>query len=122
MTAILEVKLPDSVELSDFDLKMRLAAKLYDDGILSSGQAADLAGISKRRFIELLGKYGVSVFGHSADEVEEDLKNLANNLSVPERLAIVEELGGIAAIEGKQPPTDSQWREERTEYLVEKYR
>ncbi|MGH9948250.1 MAG: UPF0175 family protein [Pyrinomonadaceae bacterium] len=73
MTATLELKLPDSVQMSDFDIKMTLAAKLYEDGTLSGGQAADLVGISKRSFLEQLGKYGVSIFGYTAEELKEDL-------------------------------------------------
>ena len=80
MTAALDLNLPDSVKLSDFDLKMTLAAKLYEDGTLSGGQAAELVGISKRSFLEQLGKYGVSVFGYTAEEVSEELKR--DNLSV----------------------------------------
>ena len=76
MTATLEIKLPDSVKLSDFDIKMTLAAKLYEDGTLSGGQAADLVGISKRSFLEQLGKYGVSIFGYTAEELREDLARL----------------------------------------------
>ncbi|MCC7309046.1 MAG: UPF0175 family protein [Acidobacteria bacterium] len=76
MTATLELKLPDSVQLSDFDIKMTLAAKLYEDGTLSGGQAADLVGISKRDFLEQLGNYGVSIFGYTAEELREDLKRL----------------------------------------------
>jgi predicted HTH domain antitoxin len=76
MTATLEIKLPDSVQMSDFDLKMTLAAKLYEDGTLSGGQAAELVGISKRSFLELLGKYGVSIFGYTAEELREDLARL----------------------------------------------
>lgn len=73
MTATVELTLPDSVELSDFDIKMTLAAKLYDDGILSGGQAAALAGISKRSFLEQLGKYGVSIIDYTAEELREDI-------------------------------------------------
>lgn len=76
MTATLELKLPDSVQLSEFDIRMTLAAKLYDDGKLSGGQAAELVGISKREFLEQLGKYGVSIFGYTAEELREDLKRL----------------------------------------------
>lgn len=76
MTATLELKLPDSVQMSEFDLKMTLAAKLYEDGTLSGGQAADLVGISKREFLEQLGKYGVSIFGYTAEELRDDLKRL----------------------------------------------
>ena len=43
MTATLELKLPDSVDLSEFDIKMTLAAKMYEDGTLSGGQAAQAA-------------------------------------------------------------------------------
>lgn len=64
----LTLNIPDSV--SDTDVKMQLAAQLYEKGVLSSGQAADLAGISKREFIENVGKYGVSIFGESIDDIE----------------------------------------------------
>ena len=76
MTATLEIKLPDSVNLSDFDIKMTLAAKLYEDGTLSGGQAAELVGISKRSFLEQLGKYGISIFGYTAEELREDIARL----------------------------------------------
>lgn len=76
MTATLELTLPESVNLSDSKLKMILAAKLFDMGELSSGQAAKMAGISRREFLETVGKYGVSIFQYDADEVEEDLKRL----------------------------------------------
>lgn len=47
---------------------MAIAAVLFDKAILSSGQAADFAGISKREFIENVGKYGVSVFGEEPSD------------------------------------------------------
>ena len=76
MTATVEFELPESVHLSERDLKMILAAKLFDMGELSSGQAAKLVGITRREFIESVGKYGVSIFQYDADELEEDLKRL----------------------------------------------
>lgn len=62
------LQLPDSVDKKD--VKMQLAAYLYDKGLMSSGQAADLVGISKRAFIETVGQYGVSIFGESMDDLE----------------------------------------------------
>lgn len=56
---------------------------------------------------------------------EEDLEENANNggeLSVAERLAIVESLSGIAAVEGKTSPTDEEIKEDYTNYLAEKYK
>lgn len=57
------INLPAKVVISDFEINMIVASKLFERGMLSSGQAAEVVGISKRTFIELLGKYGVSVFG-----------------------------------------------------------
>jgi predicted HTH domain antitoxin len=76
MNGTVELTLPKSLDVSDFELKMIIASKLYELGKLSSGQAAEVAGLSKRAFLELLGKYNVSVFGYEADELAEDLKNL----------------------------------------------
>lgn len=76
MTATLDITLPPSVHLSESELKMILAAKLFDLGELSSGQAAKMAGITRREFLESVGKYGVSVFQYDAQELREDLKRL----------------------------------------------
>ncbi|MCY7346321.1 MAG: UPF0175 family protein [Pyrinomonadaceae bacterium] len=76
MNGTIELTLPKTVDVSDFELKMIIAAKLYELGRLSSGQAAEVAGLSKRAFIELLGKYNVSIFGYDENELAEDLKNL----------------------------------------------
>ena len=64
----LTLQLPDTVD--EKDVKMQIAAHLYDKGIMSSGQAADLVGISKREFIEKVGQYGVSIFGESIEDLE----------------------------------------------------
>lgn len=71
----LQLNIPDSLAISDMDLMMIVASKLYEDGRLSSGQAAELTGLSKRAFIELLGKYNVSVFGDSLDDLKSDIAN-----------------------------------------------
>ncbi len=65
------VKLPKNLGLSEFEISMLLASRLYETGKVTSGQAAEIVGLSKRAFIELLGKYNVSVFGYTLDE--EDL-------------------------------------------------
>lgn len=71
----IQINIPDNVDLKDFDFSMMLAAKLYEEGNLSSGQAAEMAGLSKRTFIELLGQYGVSVFSDSVSELYSDVAN-----------------------------------------------
>ena len=76
MTATLDITLPPSVHLTEGELKMILAAKLFDLGELSSGQAAKMAGITRREFLESVGKYGVSIFQYDAQELKEDLARL----------------------------------------------
>ena len=51
--------------LNETDVKMQVAAILFEKGIISSGQAADLVGISKIEFLENAGKNGVSIFGEN---------------------------------------------------------
>jgi len=56
---------------------------------------------------------------------EADLEETAQNdseLSIEERKAIVDSLRGIAAVEGKTPPTDEEIKEDYTNYLSEKYK
>ncbi|MBP9151483.1 MAG: UPF0175 family protein [Flavobacteriales bacterium] len=71
----LVLNIPDSVDLDERELVMTLASKLYEEGKLSLGQAADLVGLSKRTFAELLGKYNVSIFNHPASDLSRDLNN-----------------------------------------------
>lgn len=71
----MQIRLPDFVQIHPRELLLTLAAKLYETGALSVGQAADVAGVSKRTFMELLGDYGVSVFNYDAQELERDCRN-----------------------------------------------
>ncbi|MEI6754942.1 MAG: UPF0175 family protein [Paludibacter sp.] len=71
----IQFKVPDDIDLKDYDFSMIIASKLYEDGKLSSGQAAEIAGLSKRTFIELLGRYGVSVFSQSISDLHSDIAN-----------------------------------------------
>ena len=69
------IHVPDDVEMSDYDFSMMLAAKLYEDQKLSSGQAAQMVGLSKKAFIELVGKYDVSVLSTSISDLHSDIAN-----------------------------------------------
>jgi predicted HTH domain antitoxin len=73
----LTLNIPDNIDLSDREAAMLVATKLYEQGKLSLGQAAELAGYSKRTFIELLGRYNVSLFQYNEQELENDIKNAA---------------------------------------------
>jgi predicted HTH domain antitoxin len=64
----LTLQIPDTVD--EKVVRMQLAAHLFEMGMMSSGQAAKLANISKREFIETVGQYGVSLFGENIDDIE----------------------------------------------------
>ncbi len=71
----IQINVPNDIGLSDYDFSMILASKLYEDAKLSAGQASQMVGLSKRAFIELLGKFGVSVFSKSVEDLHNDMKN-----------------------------------------------
>jgi predicted HTH domain antitoxin len=71
----IHLHIPDSVDLKDYDFSMIVASKLYEDAKISAGQAAEIVGLSKRAFIEILGKYGVSVFSTSIEDLHSDIAN-----------------------------------------------
>ena len=67
----MKVNLPPN--LSEDEARMLLAIKLFEVGKVSLGQAAKLAGFSKRAFMEMLGRYRVPVYNYSPEELREEL-------------------------------------------------
>ncbi len=57
------------------ELPLLAAVKLFELGRLSSGRAAQLAAVSRVEFLESLGRYGVSPFDLSEEELERDAAN-----------------------------------------------
>ena len=72
---VLTLNIPETVMLDEKEAKTMLAANLYAKGRLSLGQAAELAGYSKKTFMELLGDFGVSLFNYTDTELENDILN-----------------------------------------------
>ncbi len=71
----LTVNIPDNLDLDNRELVMLLASKLYEQGKLSLGQAAELAGLTKRTFAELLKNYNVSIFNSPSSDLSSDVLN-----------------------------------------------
>lgn len=71
----LTLNIPDTVDLEDKEVAMIVATKLYEQGKLSLGQAAELVGLSKPTFTELLAKYGVSLFNYPPSSLTRDVTN-----------------------------------------------
>ena len=71
--------LPDAMQRSptEFarDAKMAMAVKFYEMKRLSSGIAAQLAGVSRVEFLLELHRYGVAVIDLTADEISSDAAN-----------------------------------------------
>jgi predicted HTH domain antitoxin len=61
--------------LSEEEARLLFAVKLYEVGRVSLGQAARLAGFSKRAFIDVLGQHGVAVFNYPVGELEQELRS-----------------------------------------------
>lgn len=76
------VNLPTGFELAvqttpeEFEAQIRLMAalKMFELGKLSSGKAAELAGMTRVEFFEMCGRYKVSIFNYDDDEIEVELK------------------------------------------------
>jgi predicted HTH domain antitoxin len=76
MTTI-TLEVPDTLAEYQNDTVRFIAAKLYESGKLSLGQAADVAKLTKRTFAELLSDYGVSILNYSADDLKDELDRIS---------------------------------------------
>jgi predicted HTH domain antitoxin len=80
---VLTIPYPDDLLLSlekepqEFEAEARLllAVKLYEMGRISTGIAAQLAGIGRVAFMFELAHFGLSPMGQSPEELAEDLAN-----------------------------------------------
>ena len=70
-TTEITINLP--MGLSEDEAKLLLAMKLFELQKITLGQAAKMAGFSKRAFMEILGNYQVPVFNYSPQELQEEL-------------------------------------------------
>lgn len=65
--------LQEEPEEFESEARLLLAVKMYETGKLSTGLAARLSGVPRITFLFLLGQHGLSPFGETPDELEEDL-------------------------------------------------
>ena len=73
MPNAVEVTLDLPTNVSKDEAQTLLAVKLYEAERVSLGQAARLAGYSKRAFSEILGRQQIPVFNYSPAELREEL-------------------------------------------------
>ena len=70
---ILTLNVPDNLDVDNKQLSMLVATALYEQGKLSLGQAAEVAGLTKRTFAELLGIYNTSIFNFPSTDLSRDV-------------------------------------------------
>ena len=69
------LNIPDDLDLDNREVSMLVATKLYEQGKLTLGQAAELVGLSKRTFAEVLGIYGISIVNYPSSDLSKDVIN-----------------------------------------------
>ncbi len=69
------ISLKEDAETFRRDLILTAAMKFYELGKLSSGRAADLAGISRVEFIERCAEFKVPAWDMTANELRQDLRH-----------------------------------------------
>jgi predicted HTH domain antitoxin len=57
----------------DAQIRLMAALKMFELGKLSSGKAAELAGLSRAEFLEMCGRYRVSIFNYPPEEVAREI-------------------------------------------------
>jgi prevent-host-death family protein len=70
------VAVPFDERLVQYGLLVALAMRLFDEEVVSLGQAAKLAGLSPEDFVERLAAAGISVARYSAADLEEEVQAL----------------------------------------------
>lgn len=67
------LNIPENLNISENETKRFLAAKLFESGKLTLGQAAELANMSKIAFSEILADYDVSLINYSSSDIIRDV-------------------------------------------------
>jgi len=73
-----ELDLPEGLHLTEHDAAMIIAGKLWQQGLISYSKAAHIVGVTKKEFIESLGKYGYPFTNISSDELRQELEHVSN--------------------------------------------
>ena len=68
------VTLPE-INIPEEDLKLLLAIKLLDEGLVSLGKASEIAGYSEKAFAEILLHKGVAPIKYKNPNLDKELSN-----------------------------------------------
>jgi predicted HTH domain antitoxin len=71
----LTIELPFDVDPEE--ARLLLTMKLFEEGKVSLGKAAEMAGYTKRTYMELLGRYGIPIFNYPPEELDREIAAVA---------------------------------------------
>ncbi|MEO8854157.1 MAG: UPF0175 family protein [Ginsengibacter sp.] len=69
------LSIPERLNMDTKEVALLVAKMLYEQGTLSLVEAAEMAGLTKDTFTELLGKNNVSISNDPASNLSEDIAN-----------------------------------------------
>lgn len=80
--ATIHIEIPDETFVSArrspeevaTEMRVAIAVRWYEQGVISQGAAAMLAGMSRSEFIDALGTYGVSACQETVEDIREVLQ------------------------------------------------
>ena len=70
----ISVNLPE-MNIKEDEVKLLLAMKLFEEGIVSLGKAAEIAGYSEKAFVEILLHKGIPPIKYSTLNLEKELQH-----------------------------------------------
>lgn len=73
------IQVPDALEKEHDETVRFIAAKLYESGRLSLGQAAEMCGMKKWDFPAILAKFNVNYFQYTAEDVIADVERVSGS-------------------------------------------
>ena len=70
----ISVNLPE-MNIKEDEVRLLLAIKLLEDGLVSLGKAVEIAGYSEKAFVEILIRRGIPPIKYSGLDLDKELKN-----------------------------------------------
>ncbi len=72
---VMEIKIPE-ISVKEEEIKVLLAIKLFEEGLVSLGRAAEISGYSERTFSEILVRKGIPPIKYENINLEKGLNNV----------------------------------------------
>ena len=76
----IELNIPTNTKYSEQELREFFVAKLYEEGLISSGTGAKILDIDKRDFMLLLSKYDVYYINYELSDYEKKIISNATSI------------------------------------------